>query len=417
MTKPPAIFKCGLALAVLPLLASAWTPAGWTDRSEYDLVLKIRMEASPQKQLELLDQWKRLYPQSEMRQQRRELFLAAYQASGDAAHVFETAREMVADSPDNFVGVYWCTLLVPQMKDPKPETLDVGGEAARRLAAGLDAYFAPGQKPGNMADADWEKRKSAAGLLARRASGWVAWQRGDFPTAEKIFTEYLQQAPQSAEIASWLGFVLALESKWIPAAWQLSRASSMQDEGALPEVWRRQMDDLADRLYAAYHGSVDGAGKLKAAAAGSPFPPAGFEVESAETMRQRNAEEALNKADPELAAWLRIFRQLSGPDGEKYFLDTLKPSPLPKLRGTVVRSNPAGKPDEISLSMGSAAAEEVVLKVSAPFPHAAEPGTPIHFQGSADTFVKAPFRLTVLAGRESIEGWPAAAPPAGKKKE
>ena len=99
---------------MLPLLASAWTPAGWTDRSEYDLVLKIRMEASPQKQLELLDQWKRLYPQSEMRQQRRELFLAAYQASGDAAHVFETAREMVADSPDNFVGVYWCTLLVPQ---------------------------------------------------------------------------------------------------------------------------------------------------------------------------------------------------------------------------------------------------------------------------------------------------------------
>jgi len=68
-------------------------------------------------------------------------------------------------------------------------------------------------------------------------------------------------------------------------------------------------------------------------------------VESAETIRQRNAEVALNQADPELAAWLRMYRQLSGPDGEKYFLETLKPSPLPKLRGTVIRCDPAGNPD------------------------------------------------------------------------
>ncbi len=175
--------------------------AGWTDRNEYDLVLKIRVEASPQKQLELLNQWKQKYPHSEMRQVRRELFLAAYQASGDVVHMFETAREMLGEQSNNFVGVYWSALLIPEIKDSKPETLDVGEKAARQLQAGLDTYFAPSQKPEGVADADWQKQKSAAGLLALRAIGWVAWQRGDFAAAENSFTAYLNQEPKSAR--SW----------------------------------------------------------------------------------------------------------------------------------------------------------------------------------------------------------------------
>ncbi|HMD71250.1 MAG TPA: hypothetical protein VKF41_07895 [Bryobacteraceae bacterium] len=406
MRKPSAILNHGLAIALLTALAAAAAPPAWTNREEYDLVLKIRVEASPQKQLELLNQWKKQYPQSEMRQTRRELFLSAYQASGDIVHMFETSREMLTEQPSNLVGVYWCALLAPEMKDTRPETLDVGYKAARQLQAGLDTYFAPGRKPEGMTDADWATRKSAAGLLARRAIGWVEWQRADLPAAEKTFTAYLQQDPNNAEIASWLGFVLASQNKPIPAAWQLFRVSSMHGEGALPEVWRHQVEDLAGRLYAAYHGGADGADKLKAAAAASPFPPAGFQVDSAEVVRQRNAEEALNQADPELAAWLRIYRQLSAPDGEKYFLDSLKPARIPKLRGTVIRCEPAGKPDTISLGLSSAATEEVVLKVSVPFAHAAEPGTQIHFHGAADAFVRDPFRLTVIAGQEDIDGWP-----------
>ena len=416
MTKLRALLKRCLALALLPVLAAtAWALAGWTDRNEYDLVLKIRVEASPQKQLELLNQWKQKYPQSEMRQVRRELFLAAYQASGDVVHMFETAREMLGEQPNNFVGVYWSALLIPEIKDNKPEILDVGEKAARQLLAGLDTYFAPSQKPEGTADADWQKQKSAAGLLALRAIGWVEWQRGDLAAAEKSFTAYLQQDPQSAEVGSWLGYVLAYRNQPIPAAWQLARASSMHGEGALPEVWRRQVDELAERLYITYHGDSDGLDKLKTASAASQFPPADFQVDSAEAIKQRKAEEALNLADPELAAWLRIFKQLSGPDGEKYFLETLKPSPLPKLRGTVIRCTPAKQPDEISLGLSSALAEEVVLKMSVPFPHPAEPGTQLHFQGIADTFSKEPFRLTVLADPENVVGWPESAPPRRNK--
>ena len=42
-----------LLLAVLPVLAAG----EWKDRSEYDLVLRIRAEASPQMRIALLDEW------------------------------------------------------------------------------------------------------------------------------------------------------------------------------------------------------------------------------------------------------------------------------------------------------------------------------------------------------------------------
>jgi len=81
-----------LALAACILLTPARAAeSNWTDRKEYDLVLKIRVESSPEKQVELLRQWEKQYPKSEMRQARRELFLSVYQAQGDTAHMFETA--------------------------------------------------------------------------------------------------------------------------------------------------------------------------------------------------------------------------------------------------------------------------------------------------------------------------------------
>jgi len=79
-----ASHRCGWLSAVL-LLVLAISSAGsaWTDRSEYDLVLTIRSESTPQKRIELLDQWKLKYPKTELRQERRELYLATYQALND----------------------------------------------------------------------------------------------------------------------------------------------------------------------------------------------------------------------------------------------------------------------------------------------------------------------------------------------
>src|SRR5580704_9843774 len=219
-------------------LAAPALAAGWTDRGEYDMVMGIRAEASAQKRVDLLDRWQAKYPQSELRQVRRELYLAAFETLSDSARMLKTAREMLAEQPDNLVGVYWCTLLPPEVRDPSADVIDTGEKAARQLLAGLDTYFAAKGKPSAASDAEWQKRKSSAGLLAHRTLGWVAWQRGDFAGAAKEFRLYLDQAPNSAEITAWMGLVSGLQKEpanQVAALWYLQRASALCGEGALPD--------------------------------------------------------------------------------------------------------------------------------------------------------------------------------------
>src|SRR5262249_19082354 len=118
------------------VLVAVLQAANWKDRMEYDLVLDARAEAAPQKRIALLDQWKSKYPESEFQQQRRELYLAAYQSLGDSAKMLAVAREMLAAQPDNPVGTYWCVLLAPESRDASADLLAAAEKAAGQLLAG-----------------------------------------------------------------------------------------------------------------------------------------------------------------------------------------------------------------------------------------------------------------------------------------
>jgi len=406
------------ALAAVAALATSAQAAAWTDRGEYDMVMGIRAEASAQKRVELLDRWQAKYPQSELRQVRRELYLAAFEALSDGAHMLKTAREMLSEQADNPVGVYWCTLLTPEVRDPSADILDAGEKAARQLLAGLDTYFAAAGKPATASDAEWQKRKGSAGLLAHRTLGWIAWQRGDFAGAAKEFRLYLDQNANSAEITAWMGIVSGLQKEpgnQVAALWYLERAGALRGDGALPDGQQRAVGALADQVYTAYHGDSDGIENLKTAALASAVPPPDFQVETAAAVTARRADEELNRTNPQLAAWVHIRSQLEAPDSDKYLAD-LRSTPLPKLKGVVIRAVPEANPAEIVLGMSQPTTEEVVLRVSSPFPNAAPPGTELEFEGTVESLGKQPFTLTVLVDREKITGWPAAPASPGRKK-
>ncbi|HUI53668.1 MAG TPA: hypothetical protein VLY04_01765 [Bryobacteraceae bacterium] len=382
--------------------------ANWTDRGEYDLALSVRAEVSAQKRLALLDQWKTKYPSSSLSQARRELYLSAYHSAGDTAHMIDVVKEMLKEQPNGFVGVYWCSILIPG-STASPEWLGMGEKAAGQLLSGLDHYFEGANKPASMTDADWSKQKDASALLAHRALGWIHWQREELPQAEAEFTAYLKQEPNNAEISSWLGMVLALQkqSQKVPAAlWHLARADALRGEGALPEGRRRQITTLLEFVYASYHGGSDGLAELRKAAAEAPAPPANFTVETAAAAAARKAQEEMLRANPELAAWQQLQKRLLEPDGADYFTATLLDKPLPRLKGTLSRSSPAGAPDELLLGMLNPAVEEVVVKLSSPFPNEAPPGTALTFEGVAQSFTRDPFILTVKVDREKVTGWP-----------
>ena len=382
---------------MIAALAAAPLSAAWTDRGEYDLVLAIRGEGTARGRLALLDQWKTAYPQSELRAVRRELYLAAYQSLGDSSHMLETAREILAEQPDSLVGTYWCVLLAPGADKPTPELWAMVEKAARQLLAGVPDTPA------------WKPQKASVELLAHRALGWIAWQRGDYPAAEAELAGYLHQDASSAEVSTWYGMALAAQRapEKVPAAlWQLARAGSLQERGALPEGQRRQINALAERIYVSYHGDGEGLERLRVAALASAFPPADFHLDSAEAIAAKKAADELQRTNPQLALWLDIRKHLEAPDGDKYFAETLQPAPLAKLKGTVVRCTPEARPTEVALGLSNGVTEEVVLKLSSPMPAGAEPGTLIEFEGTADSYSRDPFRLTVLTDKSKISGWP-----------
>jgi tetratricopeptide (TPR) repeat protein len=406
-------------IAVLGMLAAgALAASGWADRGEYDLVLTIRAEASPEKRIALLERWKEKYPKSELQQQRRELYLSAYATLGDSPHMLDVAKEMVDVQPDNFVGIYWLSVLLPESKTSSPEMLGAGEKAARQLLAGLNTYFNPESKPTDVPAEGWALQRGAVERIAHRSLGWIQWQKGEYAAAETEFTANLRQDPKNAEASAWLGSVLACQKqpeKQVAALWHLTRAASLRDEGALPDSQRRLMDTVSEQLYAAYHGATNGLEELRTKVVADAFPAADFSVESAAVIAARRAEEELNRTNPELAAWLRIRKRLDTDDGEAYFSQSLHNAELPKLKGTLLRFEPAKKPKTLVLALSDTSSEEVTLQLSAPFPNEAEAGIALEFEGTADSFTRAPFRLTLTAAPDKVTGWPDPPAPVRRK--
>lgn len=383
-------------LALALLLAGCAAAATWADRKEYDLVLKIRAATSPQKRLELLDQWKGAYPKSEYLEIRQELYISTYLALGDGPRTLTVAGEILGAEPANPVGAYWFAVLLPEAKAPSPEQLALGEKASQQLLA--DAKPRPGVE-----------------LTAHRALGWIDWQRKDLAKAEEEFQKCLQLDPDHAEISAWLGTVLAATEqpeRRVPALWQLARASAYQGAGALPDGLRRQYGEVLERLYTSYHGDTGGLDQLRSAAAAAVAPPAGFDIESAAAVALRKQDEELSRTDPQLATWVRLRQKLEGADGDKYFAEALHGNPIPRLKGALLKAEPAGKPNELTIGIIDAAQPEIVLKLATAFSNEADLGTVLEFEGTADSFVKSPFLLTANADPSQISGWPA---PSGRK--
>jgi hypothetical protein len=382
--------------------AAAVRAADWTDRKEYDLVLTIRSESSPEKRLALLDTWSKSYPQTALAHDRRELYLSTYDSMGDKQQMFGVARQMLAAQPDNPVGLYWLTVLAPQQTNANTEIVDAGDKAAHQLLASTKNFFAPDKKPANLSEADWQKQETSVEVLAQRTEGWANWQRGNFAAASDDLSACLKKDPGNAEVSSWLGIVYGLDTnKQAQAIWHLARASNKELSTPLPDEQRRQVNGMLETVYISYHGSLEGLDQIRKLTASNAFPPAEFAIDPATVVNARRAEAELSQTNPELAAWLAMRRQLEDGNGDKYFASDLQGKPLPQLSGVVLHAVPPRAPTELTVSMTEATLPDITIKLTVPMTSAVHPGVKISFQGTGDSFTKNPFTLVMRA--ESVQ--------------
>jgi|ERR1039458_6547365 hypothetical protein len=391
----------------------------WKDRAEYDLFDSANKEQNANTKLQILNNWKQKYPASDFKVDRQETIMTTYQAMGNAKEMLNAAKELVSLDAKNVKGLYWINLLTVSLQDKSPEALETGDNAAKGLLDAIPVFFDPAKKPATTSDDDWKKSRLDMETIGHRTLGWTAMQRSQNEVAEKEFLTVLQNNPNDAEASLWAGTVIAKQrklEKQSAALYQIARAAYFEGQGALPPATRTPLQAYLEKTYINFHGSREGLDQVVEAAKKSALPPADFKIESNDEILAKQEEE-LKKTNPQLALWIKIKQELSGPGGQKYFEEGLKEHALPglenvkKFKATVVSTAPEKKPTMVIVGISSKDMSEVTLKFEKPLAAIPEKGTEIEFSGSPSAFTADPQMLTFDVSPEDVTGLPKPAPP------
>ena len=319
-------------LAAFAIMAQAQQKQ-WKDRAEYDLFDSINKEQNLNTKLQLLNSWKQKYAASDFKVDRQTMIMATYQGLNNGREMLNAAKELVSIDPKNASGLNWICVLTVALQDKTPEGLD-------------------------------SAEKAAKGLLA-------VMQRNANEDAEKEFVEALKSNPGDAEVSYWTGTVVAKQrkiEKQAAAMYHFARAAYMEGPGALPDATRKPLQAYLEKTYVNFHGDKEGLDKLIEAAKANPIPTQDVKIKSKDEILLEQ-EEALKKSNPQLALWVNIKRELSGPNGQQYFETSLKGAAIPggvggvaKLKATVVSSSPEKKTTNVVVGISSKEMSEITLK-------------------------------------------------------
>jgi hypothetical protein len=339
---------------------------------------------------------------------------------GNAKEMLNAAKELVSLDPKNVEGLYWINLLTVSLQDKSPEALDTGDNAAKGLLDAVPVFFDPAKKPATTPDDVWKKSRVDMETVAHRTLGWTAMQRGQNEAAEKEFLTVLQNNPNDAQASLWAGTVIAKQrklEKQSAALYQIARAAYFDGEGALPPVTRTPLQAYLEKTYINFHGDKGGLPELIEMTKKGAVPPADLKIKSKDEILQ-DQEAELVKTNPQLALWVKIKQELSGPNGQQYFEGTLKGAAIPggaggvqKFKATVVSTAPEKKPTMVIAGISSKDMSEVTLKFEKPLAAVPEKGTEIEFSGAPSAFTPDPQMLTFDVSPEDVTGLPKPAPP------
>src|SRR5271156_2218265 len=218
------------------------------------------------------------YPNSVVKVSLLEALMATYQQAGDQAKTLGTADRLLAADPGNLRGLFVEVFLEGTQAAAKTSPADaqpILDKAAAQAQTGLTAA-----KPANMADADYQKLKTATTPIFYGAIAKDDENKKDFAGAITAFTNELKAYPNPADTQTTglndtylLGQAYAQQTPpdLKNAAWFLTRAAQFAPPQAKPQI-----EKAAEYFYNKYHGSMDGYSAVQTLAQANLFPPAEY---------------------------------------------------------------------------------------------------------------------------------------------
>jgi hypothetical protein len=393
----------------------------WKDRAEFDLFDSASKEQNPTTKLQLLKTYKEKYPNSDFKVERQLQVMDAYRQLGNGKEMLNAAKELVDLDPKNIQGLYWGNLLTISLQDKSPEALAGGEKFAKGLTEAIPDFFDVSKKPAAVAEDAWKKERSNMESLTHRTLGWIAMQRKQNEEAEKELTLRLQSDPNDAEASYWAGTVVAMQrklEKQSAALYHFAHAAYHEGPEALADAARKPLQAYLEKTYINFHGDKTGLDALIDAAKKDAIPPAAFHIESKDEVLAKQEEE-LKKTNPQLALWVKIKGELSGPNAQQYFESSLKGAAVPppegiegvkKFKATVVGTAPEKKPTSIIVGISAKEMSEVTLKFEKPLAAIPDKGLEIEFSGAPSAFDVDTKMLTFDVEPDDVTGLPKPAP-------
>ncbi len=396
----------------------------WKDRAEFDLYDAITKEAQPAKRIELLNQWKEKYPQSEFVNVRLQVFAATYQQAGNCPEAINASNELLGKDANNLNALNIIMTCIYTMQGPNADQLASAQKAAAQTLANLNTLFDNSKKPANVTDDQWKQARDGIAQLGQNTLGYVAMQQKNHAKAEEEFTKSLKANPNQGQVSYWLGTEILAQkdpAKQSPALWQFARAAAYDGPGALPAANRTGVRSYLEKAYVSYHGDKSGLDDLLNQAKASALPPsADWKVPSRVDIEKARLEKEQQEAaaNPQLALWKSIKEALTGADAAKYFDEHMKGAELPAFTGKLIEAKPETNPKELVISILDGTTPDATLKFEAPLRGKMEPGSEIGFAGIASGYTASPFMVTFDVDKAKLTGWKGVggAPPPAQKK-
>jgi hypothetical protein len=414
LTRSATTMMVGAALVssmVATLEAQDKKKPDWKDAAEYDLYKPITQTQDPKLWLESLDKWTKQYPQSELADVRRQLYLETYRQLGRTREAFNAAVEVLRDNGNNLFALSTIAGSIYQLTPASAADLDIAERACTTILANLDGIYAKENRPTEMSDAEAAKAKPEMKVFAQKTAGWIDWTRKDFARAEVELAKALALDPKQAQLSYWLGDAMLEQNKTNPekqpaALYYFARAAAYDGPNSLPAADRKNLMEYLNTAYVKYHGSDEGLPQLVAGAKSIAAVPPGFQIKSASQIEKERieAEQMFDKTHPERALWKDLKAALTAPSGDSYFETNMKDALVPRLKGKLVAASPAAKPKELILAIENPAGD-VTLKLDGALPGKMEPGGEIEFEGVAKSFTKDPFMVTFDTEKTKLSGW------------
>jgi hypothetical protein len=387
------------------------------DPAEYNAYTNAVGQSTPAAKAAAIEAFLQQYPNSVVKIDLLEVLMASYQQAGDLNKTLDAADRLLAADPGNLRALAISVYIEKTQAATKTSPADaqpILDKAAAQAQTGLSAA-----KPASMADADYQKLKTATAPIFDSAIAQDDENKKDFAGAIGAFTNELKAYPDPNMTQAGPGlndtYLLgqAYAQQTPPdlknAVWFLTRAAQFAPPQAKPQI-----EKAAEYFYNKYHGSMDGYPAIQALAQANLFPPAEYNPTAAppppspadlaaQTVASTPELKSLSLSDKE-------FILFNGkPEDAQKVWDTMKGTRV-QVPGMVISATADSVQVAVTEDNKQSKKPDFTINMKTPLKSVPAIGATVTYDATFDSYVANPPMITL------IDGEPPAKAPAARHR-